>query len=526
MRPIAAAPIMTALLPAILALTMLVLVAQAAGPGKVNYQGQLKDAAGPFNGTVGMKFEIFSGPTGGAALWTETHPSVTVADGVFNVDLGRFTALGETTFDGTERWLEITVRPGVDPPLTPRRQFMSTPYAMRATVADVALSGGGGGGWTIVGSNLHSAVAGNVGIGTTAPASKLHVQGDAQLTTDTGVKTIELDNNDGDGSSRVSLYNQSGLRTVNIDAEGVANEGSHFQLYNAAGTLTMGIDSEEGVGYGALVNMRNGASQITLSLDADASANSSRMSFFNPAASTTSPMIHFEASDGNGTPSIFLRDPAVSLVNSAIELDARAGLASRIKMRDSANRISVQIDGEESGGGGEINLFRADGTTAIELDSNFEGPSRVRVDVIEVMGGADLSERFDVRTSGGQIEAGMVVSIDPESAGGLAVSGEPYDRRVAGVVSGAGGVRPGMLMGQHDTAADGAHPVALTGRVYCWADAAFGAIEPGDLLTTSATPGHAMAVTDHAAAQGAIIGKAMTALHDGKGLVLVLVSLQ
>jgi hypothetical protein len=73
---------------------------------------------------------------------------------------------------------------------------------------------------------------------------------------------------------------------------------------------------------------------------------------------------------------------------------------------------------------------------------------------------------------------------------------------------------------------DGSHPIALSGRVYCWADASNGAIRPGDLLTTSATAGHAMKVTNNQKAYGAIIGKAMTELKSGKGLVLVLVSLQ
>jgi hypothetical protein len=80
-----------------------------------------------------------------------------------------------------------------------------------------------------------------------------------------------------------------------------------------------------------------------------------------------------------------------------------------------------------------------------------------------------------------------------------------------------------MVMSQEGTLADGKHPVALTGRVYCWVDASQGAIEPGDLLTTSSTPGHAMKAADAAKAQGAIIGKAMTGLKEGKGLVLVLV---
>jgi len=68
--------------------------------------------------------------------------------------------------------------------------------------------------------------------------------------------------------------------------------------------------------------------------------------------------------------------------------------------------------------------------------------------------------------------------------------------------------------------------VALTGRVYVQADTSNGAIKPGDLLTTSGTPGRAMKVSDHVRAQGAILGKAMTALNEGKGLVLVLVTLQ
>jgi hypothetical protein len=120
----------------------------------------------------------------------------------------------------------------------------------------------------------------------------------------------------------------------------------------------------------------------------------------------------------------------------------------------------------------------------------------------------------------------MLVCIDPQNPGELTVCRRPYDRTVAGVISGAGGVEPGMLMGQNGSIADGEHPVALTGRVWCLCTATSGAIRPGDLLTTSSEPGHGMKVTDHARAQGAVIGKAMSSLADGHGLVLVLVSLQ
>ena len=72
---------------------------------------------------------------------------------------------------------------------------------------------------------------------------------------------------------------------------------------------------------------------------------------------------------------------------------------------------------------------------------------------------------------------------------------------------------------------DNSSPVALSGRVWVYCDATR-PIKPGDLLTTSNTPGHAMKVMNHRRAQGAIIGKAMTGLQSGRGLVLVLVTLQ
>ena len=124
-----------------------------------------------------------------------------------------------------------------------------------------------------------------------------------------------------------------------------------------------------------------------------------------------------------------------------------------------------------------------------------------------------------------QIAKGAVVIIDQAHPGQLKLSERAYDTRVAGIVSGANGIQPGLSLHQ-EGALEGDQNVALSGRVYVQADARNGAIEPGDLLTTSDLPGHAMKVTDHAKAQGAILGTAMTGLKDGKGLVLVLVTLQ
>jgi hypothetical protein len=124
-----------------------------------------------------------------------------------------------------------------------------------------------------------------------------------------------------------------------------------------------------------------------------------------------------------------------------------------------------------------------------------------------------------------EIAKGSLVIIDAENPGKLKLSGVAYDTRVAGIVSGANGINPGISLHQ-EGAIEGGQNVALSGRVYALADASNGSITPGDLLTSSGIPGHVMKVTDHARAQGAIVGKAMSSLREGKGMVLVLVSLQ
>lgn len=144
--------------------------------------------------------------------------------------------------------------------------------------------------------------------------------------------------------------------------------------------------------------------------------------------------------------------------------------------------------------------------------------------VLTIRGGADVAEPFDM-TGPDEMEPGSVVVIDEENPGKLRLSSEECDTRVAGIISGAGGVKPGLRLHQEGVM-EGDHHVALSGRVYVKADASGGAIKPGDLLTTSARKGRAMKVTDHGRSQGAILGKAMTPIDESTGLVLVLVTLQ
>ena len=109
--------------------------------------------------------------------------------------------------------------------------------------------------------------------------------------------------------------------------------------------------------------------------------------------------------------------------------------------------------------------------------------------------------------------------------GTLEACSKEYDKKVAGVISGAGLYKPALILDKKNNEKE-RMPIALMGKVYCFVDADLGAIEIGDMLTTSTTNGHAMKAADPFKAFGAVIGKALKPLSNGKGLIPVLVALQ
>ena len=137
-----------------------------------------------------------------------------------------------------------------------------------------------------------------------------------------------------------------------------------------------------------------------------------------------------------------------------------------------------------------------------------------------ILGNADCAEDFDCKAP---VDPGTVMVLSND--GRVSESSTPYDKRVAGVVSGAGNYKPAVILDRH-AGVPGRVPLSLVGKVYCKVDAQYGAIDVGDLLTTSATAGHAMKAKDPFEAFGAVIGKALGTLHDGKGLIPVLIALQ
>jgi hypothetical protein len=182
-------------------------------------------------------------------------------------------------------------------------------------------------------------------------------------------------------------------------------------------------------------------------------------------------------------------------------------------MRLDGERGQLDLGGNDKDG--DIYIKNQQGVNAIHLDGK-------NGDIILANG--DCAEEFEVVCDAG-LSAGMVARLDP--SGRLCPTSEPYDTKVLGIIAGAGDLRPGIILdrppGQSPTPR---LPLALIGKVYCWADATEQPISAGNLLTTSSKLGHAMRASDQKRAFGSVIGKALEGLDSGTGLIRVLVSLR
>lgn len=141
---------------------------QEAVPPLINYQGRLLDGSGTNapNGNYQIEFRIWSAGTGGTLIWGRSFP-VSVNSGIFNVVLGDGgsplegvqTSDVRQAFTDRERYLGITVArdntgAAVENPqeITPRQQFLSTPFAVAAKNA-ASLGGIPANQYALLGSN-------------------------------------------------------------------------------------------------------------------------------------------------------------------------------------------------------------------------------------------------------------------------------------------------------------------------------------------------------------------------------------
>lgn len=475
----------------------------AAGQGVVTYaftyQGSLTQSGAPASGAYDMEFRLFGAPVGSAQEGaTICRDNVSVTEGLFTVALD-FGA----QFYGQQRYLEIRVRPGAGVNdcaaspgtytlLTPRQALTAAPYALHSLSSDD---------WRRSAGNIfHS--DGNVGIGTAAPLSRLHVAASV-----------------GGVAARFVGDSWNGVMVAGHDGAGV-NDSAFLVLHdNSVGAheAFFGLTGAGAAPAGALRMATNGQERMRITADG----------LVGLGTNTPTAPLHIKSGFGDCLTLEGLDHCYLAFYPDTVSQQTRRGWIGFGGADDNDLSIVNQIEG------GNITMWPLGGygvgigttpATGVKLD--VAGVTRTHV--LQITGGSDLAEPFDiVAAAGTPAQPGMVVVIDDASPGDLRVATAPYDRKVAGVISGANGLSPGMVMRAVNTPkADGEHPVALSGRVWVWCDASTGAITAGDRLTSSTTPGHAMRVADPARADGAVLGKAMTGLASGRGLVLMLVQPQ
>jgi hypothetical protein len=520
------------------------------------FQGQLANNGAPASGSFDMQFKLYDALTAGNQIASPiTQPSVQVTNGAFTTQLD----FGAGAFPGATRFLELSVRTAGSASayaVQPRTQITSTPYAIRALSAASADAAG-------------ALSATSISTGTDAPNSlPLHVDGTSWFQGDTTPlpagdgKGVAVGYSSGDvgyvfaydyatGTPKKLLLNGPGgdvavgsgnlLVGGNVVDSGNLLVGGNVGIGTSSPTSRLTIS--EPIGGLPFEGLTINQSVASLGRPLD-NYNGSMLAVtqFNEglpplAATETFFLVNSLGRVGIGTASPDHRlgisgGPGWTSAGWTGSLELDNGGAIGWKANSVGNRFGI---GHTTGGLYFFHTASDPGTVGspVTYDLVITDNSHVSLNVLEIQGGADLAEKFDVGSTQGaagakdaDLRPGLLVSIDPQHPGKLVISDRAYDRRVAGVISGAGGVAPGMVMGQTGSPASGEQAVALNGRVYCWADASGGPIRPGDLLTTSAIPGDAMRVTNYARAQGAIVGKAMSGLKSGRGLVLALVTLQ
>lgn len=294
-----------------------------------------------------------------------------------------------------------------------------------------------------------------------------------------------------------------GVTGISQSGTGVFGEGPQIGVHgkNAAGRAVYGENTADGDGVGGFSDSGTGVAGV----------------------SRTGRGMYAESDSWDGVAGISTSGTGVFGAGELHGVHGKSGAGRAVFGENTAQGDGVT--GSSDAGNGVAALSRAG--TGLYASSG-SGRAAYFHGHVEVTGeirliGADCAEEFCVADD---VLPGTVMVID--DAGGLAVSDRPYNRRVAGVIAGAGSYRPAVVLDSAgDAPANGSRrAISLMGKAFCRADATEAPIGVGDLLTTATTLGCAMRATDPERSFGAVLGKALAPLTAGTGLIPVLVSLQ
>ena len=355
---------------------------------------------------------------------------------------------------------------------------------------------GGGGFWSASGSHIYNTNSGNVGIGTSNPVYRLDIVGDVRWSGSLQGGSVPWARITGAPDFLTSV-------SVSPRLTGSGTPGSPLDLASQGASVGQVLKWNGS----AWVPQNDERGGLTLPFSGSAFVSGSGASVFsitNTATSGINTTAYFVTNSTDGTAML-----AVATATSG----SNTGVYG-------ASFSPTGFAGYFVGRGyfsGNVGIGTSPAT-----DARLVVNGTARVSVLEITG-ADIAEKFPTTET---LEPGTVVEIDPDNPGHLRKARGAYNKRVAGVVAGANGLSKGIILGNLE-GSENHTPIAISGRVWVYADATQEAIEPGDLLTTSDTPGYAMKASDPSRAHGTVIGKAMTRLEKGKtGMVLVLVNLQ
>lgn len=537
------------------------------------YQGRLNDSSNAASGNYDLQFKIYDAATAGNVVGSPlTNAPTGATNGLFTVTLD----FGSGVFTGPARWLEIGVRTNGSAAaystLTPRQALTASPYAVFAgtsanvgsnsvvtslnalkdnvtlaagsnvtitpsgnTLTVAAAGAGGSGIWSVLNNNAYY-TAGGVGVGTSTPKGALQIASGGVAVTGasspyTGAGAgVFMESASFGGALFAFDYSAYLPRPLLLNSPG-GNVGigtiyplAQLHVYDPANSVADIIETGGGVNAWAKTMFKN----LNGQWDIGTSRGFNGDEFYIDRVGTAPIELQLTPNGNLGLgiqpiAKLHLYDPASS-VSHRIETGGGANAWTRIEFANGNGQWDLGTS--RSYNGDQLYIAREGGANpafAVQPTGDAFVAGNLSVCSLTIRGGCDLAEPFPMKEE--VIEKGSVVVIDDEHPGELKLSTRAYDARVAGIVSGANGIHPGINL-QQEGAMDGGQDVALTGRVYVLAEATHGAIRPGDLLTTSDLPGRAMKVTDHVRAQGAILGKAMSGLSKGTGVVLVLVTLQ
>jgi hypothetical protein len=552
------------------------------------YQGLLFDGTNQPTGNYDMQFYVYNAATGGGVVGGPIASApIGVTNGLFTVVLdfgpGVFTGASSWLQIGVRTNGSVAAYVV----LSPRQQLTPTPYAIFAEGAAAAgltgtipsgdLTGIYGGALTLnnAGNSFSGNGAGLTGLNasqlTTGTVPPARLPADVAYTdvsqTFTGInsfanniflldptKTIVFPATSGANSPMMAMFSSG---TVNTDRMVIAHSlgfptwGLQYQdssdqfNFLSSGTPVFSVR----LGYPNSVRINSDPLFLYSGTDTNNFLGQGNLGLPGNFSGTGPGLFGFEGGVlGAISPNTvclswdYSGDVWVSNILSAAEVVLRSspGTYTGPAITASGNNVSVNsgflvVNGltpvycyiGDDGAGSDVQIgSQKSGITALAAYNTADGAyMHFYCSSITIVGGADLAEPFKITGANEEVPEGAVVVIDEENPGHLKMSNQSYDTHVAGVVSGANGINPGIQMQQHGLL-EGGKNVALTGRVYVRADTSNGVIKPGDLLTSSSNPGYAMKVIDHARAAGAILGKAMTGLKEDKGMVLVLVTLQ